>query len=197
MEKKEAAQNFKNAVTGKFHTILADPPWRFRNRTGKISPESNDHYHYTTLSLEEIMKIPVQDCLIEPSHLYLWVPNALIDQGLAVMKAWGFAYKTNIVWRKIRKDGKDDGSGVGFYFRNATELALFGTRGKSARTLDSGRTQINLISSQKRGHSRKPDELYRIIEQCSKPDYLEIFARRRREGWEQWGNQLETSVIQT
>ena len=113
------------------------------------------------------MKIPVQQYLIEPSHLYLWVPNALLDQGLAVMKAWGFTYKTNIVWRKIRKDGKDDGSGVGFYFRNVTEIVLFGVRGKQARTLAPGRTQVNYLSTRKREHSRKPDEIYPIIEACS------------------------------
>jgi N6-adenosine-specific RNA methylase IME4 len=192
MSSTDTAQSFENEVSGKkFHTILADPPWSFFNRTGRVSPENKKHYHYPTLSLEEIMKIPVQQCLIEPSHLYLWVPNALLDQGLAVMKAWGFTYKTNIVWRKIRKDGENDGSGVGFYFRNMTELALFGVRGKSARTLDAGRTQINLISSQKREHSRKPAKLYDLIERCSKPDYLEIFARNRRAGWKQWGNQVD------
>ena len=187
----EASQSFQNEIKGKFHTVLADPPWRFSNRSGKFSPENKKLYLYPTLSLEEIMKIPVQSCTLEPAHLYLWVPNALISEGLAVMKAWGFSYRTNLVWHKVRKDGKSDGRGVGFYFRNVTELVLFGVNGKSARTLDAGRSQVNLIPSQKREHSRKPDELYDLIEQCSQGDYLELFARRRRRGWEQWGNQLE------
>jgi DNA (cytosine-5)-methyltransferase 1 len=188
----EVAQSFQNEVKGKaFHTILADPPWRYSNRTGKFSPENKKNYHYPTLSLEEIMKIPVQSCLLESAHLYLWVPNALISEGLTVMKAWGFTYKTNLVWHKIRRDGGSDGRGVGFYFRNVTELVLFGVKGRSAQTLDSGRTQVNLIPSQKREHSRKPDELYDLIEKCSKGAYLELFARRRREGWKQWGNQME------
>jgi N6-adenosine-specific RNA methylase IME4 len=188
-----AAQSFQNEIKGKkFRTVLADPPWRFHNRTAKIAPENKRLYRYPTLSLEEIKKIPVQNCVLGPAHLYLWVPNALLDEGLEVMKAWGFTYKTNIVWQKIRKDGGTDGSGVGFYFRNATEIVLFGTtKGKPTRTLDAGRTQVNLIASRKREHSRKPDELYHLIERCSQKPYLEMFARRRRQKWEQWGNQVE------
>jgi len=191
----QAAQSFTNTVTGTFHTVLADPPWRFQNRTAKVAPEHKRLYRYPTLSLEEIKKIPVQNCLMEPAHLYLWVPNALLAEGLEVMKAWGFTYKSNIVWLKVRQDGKPDGSGVGFYFRNATELILFGTRGKRACTLAPGRTQANLIASRKQGHSRKPDGLYTLIEQCSPSQYLELFARRKRDGWEQWGNQLEERCV--
>lgn len=187
----EAAQSFKRAITGKFHTVLADPPWQFANRTGKFSPEYKKFYHYPTLTLQEIKKIPVESCILEPAHLYLWVPNALIFEGLEVMKAWGFSYKTNLVWHKICKDGRSDRRGVGFYFRNVTELVLFGIKGKSARTLDPGRTQVNLIPCQKREHSRKPDELYDLIERCSREKYLELFARKRRRGWEQWGNQID------
>ena len=86
-----------------------------------------------------------------------------MPDGLAVMAAWGFTYKANIVWHKVRKDGGSDGRGVGFYFRNVTELILFGTRGKNARTLAPGRTQVNYLATRKREHSRKPDEQYRIV----------------------------------
>ena len=191
MESLTAAKSFQYKIKGKFHTVLADPPWQFANRTGKVSPENKKLYRYPTLTLQEIQEIPVQSCTLEPAHLYLWVPNALIFEGLEVIKAWGFSYKTNLVWHKIRRDGCSDGSGVGFYFRNVTELVLFGVKGKSARTLDAGRTQVNLIPSQKREHSRKPDELYDLIERCSREKHLELFARTRREGWEQWGNQLD------
>lgn len=183
--------DFKNTVKGKFHTILADPPWQFHNRTGKMAPEHKRLNRYPTLSLDDIKQLPVQDYLNEPAHLYLWVPNALLCEGLEVMKAWGFTYKTNLIWYKIRKDGGPDGRGVGFYFRNVTEIILFGVRGKSARTLDPGRTQVNIIQSRKREHSRKPDELYNLIEQCSPPPYLELFARGQRPQWKQWGNQVE------
>jgi hypothetical protein len=122
------------------------------------------------------------------------VPNALLPEGLAVMKAWGFAYKSNIVWHKIRKDGGSDGRGVGFYFRNVTELVLFGVRGKNARTLDAGRSQVNYIGTQKREHSRKPDELYPIIEACSPGPHAELFARGPRNGWKCWGVESEDYI---
>jgi N6-adenosine-specific RNA methylase IME4 len=107
------------------------------------------------------------------------------------MRAWGFAYKSNVVWHKIRKDGGSDGRGVGFYFRNVTELVLFGVRGKNARTLAPGRRQVNLIATRKREHSRKPDELYPVVEACSPMPRVELFARGVRRGWNSWGNQAE------
>ncbi len=173
----------------RFGTILADPPWRFANRTGKMAPEHKRLSRYSTMTLREIMELPVSQLALPHSHLYLWVPNALISEGLGVMKRWGFTYKTNIVWHKIRKDGGPDGRGVGFYFRNVTELVLFGTRG-NLRTLAPGRKQVNIILSRKREHSRKPDELYPIIEQCSPGPYLELFAREKRPGWTQWGDEV-------
>ncbi len=175
----------------KFKTVLADPPWQFQNRTGKMAPEHKRLNRYPTMKLDEIMRMPVQEVLDETAHLYLWVPNALLADGLKVMEAWGFHYKTNLIWYKVRKDGGPDRRGVGFYFRNVTEMILFGVRGKNARTLQPGRSQENIIVSRKREHSRKPDEQYALIESCSPGPYLEIFARGPREGWEVWGNQAE------
>lgn len=186
-----AAQDFLKCVPEKgYGTILADPPWQFRNRTGKMAPEHKRLSRYSTIKLKEIKEIPISVVAAENSHLYLWVPNALLKEGLEVMEAWGFEYKTNLIWHKIRKDGGPDGRGVGFYFRNTTEIILFGIRGK-LRTLDPGRTQVNIIRSRKREHSRKPDELYDIIEQCSPGPFLELFARGKRENWDQWGNEVE------
>ena len=173
----------------KFKTILADPPWQFKNRTGKVAPEHKRLNRYPTMSLEDIKALPVSEIADEKSHLYLWVPNALLPEGLEVMSAWGFEYKTNIVWEKVRKDGEPDGRGVGFYYRNVTELLLFGVKGKNNRTLDPGRSQINLIKSMKREHSRKPDEIFPLIESCSPGPYIELFARGYRQGWILWGNQ--------
>lgn len=175
-------------VGGQFATILADPPWQFQNRTGKVAPEHRRLLRYPTMELAEIKDLPVGKLAAASSHLYLWVPNALLEEGLQVMKAWGFTYKSNIVWYKVRKDGGPDGRGVGFYFRNVTELLLFGVRG-SMRTLRPGRTQVNLFSTRKREHSRKPDEIFDIIEACSPGPYLEVFARFPRQGWVQWGNE--------
>jgi N6-adenosine-specific RNA methylase IME4 len=178
----------------KFRTILADPPWQFNNRTGKMAPEHKRLSRYQTLSLREISEIPVQVAADQPAHLYLWVPNALLNEGLEVMRSWGFTYKTNIIWHKVRKDGGPDGRGVGFYFRNTTEIVLFGIRGP-LRTLKPGRTQVNIIRSQKQEHSRKPDELYKIIEECSPGPYFELFARGKRIGWHVWGNQADNYDI--
>lgn len=173
---------------GPYATILADPPWQFQNRTGKVAPEHRRLLRYPTMELKEIIDLPVSKVAAAKSHLYLWVPNALLLEGLKVMEAWGFTYKTNIVWYKVRKDGGPDGRGVGFYFRNVTELLLFGVRG-SMRTLQPGRTQVNLFPTRKREHSRKPDEIFDIIEGCSPGPYLELFARFARPGWHQWGNE--------
>jgi len=179
------------AADTQFGTILADPPWQFTNRTGKVAPEHRRLSRYGTMSLEEICALPVAEIVKPTAHLYLWVPNALLAEGLQVMQAWGFEYKTNIVWHKIRKDGGSDGRGVGFYFRNVTELILFGVRGKNARTLQAGRRQVNYIATQKREHSRKPDELYSIIEDCSWGPYAELFARGGWNKWHSWGLQAD------
>ena len=175
----------------RFGTILADPPWRFTNRTGKIAPEHHRLSRYGTMTTEEVAALPVSKLVEEPCHLYLWVPNALLPDGLQVMQAWGFQYKTNIVWHKVRKDGGSDGRGVGFYFRNVSELLLFGVRGKNARTLAPGRRQVNFLATRKREHSRKPDEQYDLIEACSWGPYLELFGRGGREKWATWGNQAD------
>lgn len=180
-------------VAGKtrFRTVLADPPWQFDNKTGKVAPEHRRLSRYATMTLDEIMSLPVADVTGSPAHLYLWVPNAMLPYGLSVLEAWGFQYKTNIIWHKVRKDGGPDGRGVGFYFRNVTEMLLFGVRGKDARTLAPGRRQVNIIKSMKREHSRKPDEAYEIIESCSHGPYLELFARGSRPNWTVWGNESE------
>jgi len=193
--RRAAADDMASKVSGEFPTILADPPWQFVNRTGKMAPEHRRLLRYPTLAVDEIMSLPVAGLAANQAHLYLWVPNALLPTGLQVMAAWGFTYKTNLVWYKVRRDGGPDGRGVGFYFRNVTELLLFGVRG-SMRTLAPGRTQVNLLATRKREHSRKPDEVYGLIERCSPGPYLELFARFRRDGWAQWGNEdVEVNTV--
>ncbi|MDE2162350.1 MAG: S-adenosylmethionine-binding protein [Alphaproteobacteria bacterium] len=175
----------------RFGTVLADPPWRFTNRTGKMAPEHKRLNRYETMTVEEICALPVPKVMRDRAHLYLWVPNALMPEGLRVLEAWGFTYKTNLIWHKVRKDGGPDGRGVGFYFRNVTEMILFGVRGKNIRTLAPGRSQVNFMATRKQEHSRKPDEQYGIIESCSEGPYLELFARGRRDGWKSWGAQAD------
>jgi N6-adenosine-specific RNA methylase IME4 len=194
----DAPQDFRRRFVGhQFGTILADPPWQFQNRTGKVAPEHKRLARYRTMGIEEIKALPVAEVAASAAHLYLWVPNALLPLGIEVMLAWGFSYKSNLVWHKVRKDGGSDGRGVGFYFRNVTELILFGVRGKSARTLPPGRSQVNYLCSRKREHSRKPDEQYEIIESCSRGPFLELFARGERPGWMVWGNQADASYSPT
>jgi N6-adenosine-specific RNA methylase IME4 len=185
----DIAEQLRALPAAKFGTIYADPPWQFMNRTGKMAPEHKRLRRYRTMTFEEIYNLPVRRLAAPKSHLYLWVPNALLKEGLETMAAWGFTYKSNLVWYKIRKDGGPDGRGVGFYFRNVTELVLFGVRG-SLRTLQPGRRQVNVLLKQKREHSRKPDEFYDIIEACSPGPYLELFARTSRPGWHQGGDQV-------
>lgn len=186
-----SADFLKHCSGTKFRTILADPPWQFQNKTGKIAPEHKRLNRYGTMTLTDILNLPVSKITDETAHLYLWVPNALLPEGLQVLKAWGFHYKSNIVWHKVRKDGGPDGRGVGFYFRNTTELLLFGVKGKNARTLAPGRRQVNIMRTMKREHSRKPDEQYVLIESCSPGPFLEMFARGTQPGWTAWGNESE------
>lgn len=194
----DAQADFRRQLAGKkFATVLADPPWQFVNRTGKVAPEHRRLNRYGTMNLDAICALPVREVLEPTAHLYLWVPNALLPDGLAVLNAWGFEYKSNIVWHKIRKDGGSDGRGVGFYFRNVTEILLFGVRGKNARTLQPGRTQVNYLATRKREHSRKPDEQYPLIEGCSRGPRLEMFSRGTRKGWTVWGNQADDSYEPT
>lgn len=175
----------------KFATVLADPPWRFANKTGKMAPEHKRLSRYTTMSFDAIGKLPVSSIVSDTAHLYLWIPNALLPEGIDVMRQWGFEYKTNLVWYKVRKDGGPDRRGVGFYFRNVTEVILFGVRGRNARTRAQGRRQENIIVSRKREHSRKPDEQYALIEACSPGPYIELFARGKRSDWCVWGDQAD------
>ncbi len=182
--------DFQKYTNGKkYKTIYADPPWQFQNRTGKVAPEHKRLNRYPTMDLNGIKQLPVSSIADEKCHLYLWVPNALLPEGLEVMKAWGFEYKTNLIWEKVRKDGFPDGRGVGFYFRNVTEILLFGIRGENNRTLAPGRSQVNLLRTMKREHSRKPDEFVTLIETCSQAPRIELFARGCRDNWDMWGNQ--------
>jgi N6-adenosine-specific RNA methylase IME4 len=178
---------------GRFTTILIDPPWRFKNRTGKVAPEHRRLHRYPTMRVKDLAVLPVGALANPRSHLYLWCPNALIQQACGLMETWGFTYKTMVVWYKIRKDGGPDRRGVGFYYRNVTEVLLLGVRGH-LRTLAPGRRQENIVLSRKRRHSEKPDEIYPILEACSPGPFLELFARASRPGWMAWGDEVQPEL---
>lgn len=182
----------------KYKTIIADPPWRFSNSTGKVAPEHKRLYHYPTMSLDEICSIGpwIQDHIKSGAHLYLWAPTALLNQGLLTMAAWGFDHKTNIYWHKITKDGISDRSCMGFYYRNVVKPCLFGVT-------DRERTNHfnipNLIAEKKRSHSQKPEAFYSLVQRQSDGPYLELFARQNRPGIDAIGNDLgiQKSVLIT
>jgi len=177
-------------VEGGFKTIVADPPWRFTNRTGKMAPEHKRLWRYPSLSFQEIGDLPVEKIAAENAHLYLWTPNALLPEALVVLKSWGFTYKTNLIWFKCRKDGGPDRRGVGFYYRNVTEMLLLGIRGRM-RTLQPGRSMPNWCQSRKTRHSEKPDIMYQIIEQCSPSPRIDLFARGPKPNWSVWGDEIK------
>jgi N6-adenosine-specific RNA methylase IME4 len=187
--KTPTARKFLRQIKKRYKTILADPPWRSKNRNSRIAPEYKERFRYPTLSLQEIMDIPVQSVALPNSHLYLWVINSMMQEGFQVMKAWGFTYKTSITWEKITKSGEPDKSTYGHYFRNATETILFGVRGH-LNTSKKSHSFPNIIRARKREHSRKPDEQYKLIESCSPGPYLELFARHRRKKWDTFGNEV-------
>ena len=173
-----------------YKTIYADPPWRFENRTVRGAPEEKICVRYKTLTTEEVKNLNVAQFSADSSHLYLWTPVSMMQEGLEVMQSWGWKYKTSLFWQKTRSDGEVHKGGLGFYFRNAVEVCLFGVRGKM-RTLPPGRTQVNVIQFPPTGHSQKPVAMYELIEACSPGPYLELFARNTRKGWSSWGDEVE------
>ena len=171
----------------KWTTILADPPW-WEAGGGKIRRGADRHY--PLMKTEQIMTMPVSEIADDDAHLYLWVTNGKLPDGLKVMEAWGFKYKTNIAWAKDRM-------GLGQYFRGQHELCLFGVRGNIPyRTLSSGKRAQGrtLITAPRRAHSEKPEELRSMIQIVSPGPYIELFARERYPGWDAWGFEAKDGV---
>lgn len=158
-----------------YRTLVVDPPWQFRRQSERIRP------HYGLMDLEAIKHFPLADMAAEDSHLYLWVPNAMISEGYEVMKAWGFKYKTMVVWIKKQM-------GMGNYYRNCTEPVLFGVKGRLPPLRRDVRTYF---AADRRQHSRKPDLFYQIVESMSPGPRIDVFSRESRAGWDQWGNQCD------
>lgn len=171
-----------NLPNKKYTTIYADPPWP-EHGGGKIKRGADRHYNLMTI--KEILFMPVASIAEDNAHLYLWVTNNFFRQGLDVMKEWGFKYKTTITWAKDR-------FGLGQYFRGQTEHCLFGVRGSLPyKTVDGKRQQgTTLITAPRGKHSEKPEEFRLLIEKVSYPQYIELFARKRFDGWDAWGNEV-------
>ena len=163
----------------RYHCCYLDPPWDI-NQKGKYGAEK----HYDLMTLEQIRNLPIPQLTAQNSHVWLWVPNGLIPQGLELLKEWGFTYRSPFYWVKPRM-------GLGNYLRNASEVVLLGTRG-TAPVLFRGQPNWGFFPLQ--DHSHKPEEMYDIIERLSPGPYLELFARRHRPGWDSWGNEIDSDI---
>jgi N6-adenosine-specific RNA methylase IME4 len=167
-------------TTLSFRTILADPPWDVLQRGGRGADR-----HYPVMTVEAIAALPVRTLASTDAHLWLWVTNATLFSGHVVMAAWGFTYRSCLTWVK-------PGLGLGsYYLRNNTEHLLLGTKGKAPVLY---RSQPTWLFAPKQDHSHKPEEQYAVIERCSPGPYLELFARRKRPGWQVWGNEVVSDV---
>ena len=166
----------------KYNIIYADPPWKYK-RDGNHSAASV----YNVMELVDIKNLNINDIAADPSHLYLWVTNPFLQEGLDVCKSWGFEYKTLISWVKTYKD-KTPIMGMGYYFRGCTEHIIFGVKGKK---LCENKNTKNIIFSEQRKHSQKPEETKDLIVNCSGDlPRIELFARNTTPGWDVWGDQI-------
>jgi N6-adenosine-specific RNA methylase IME4/ParB-like chromosome segregation protein Spo0J len=160
--------------------VLADPPWRYEHPTFGSSRDIEEHY--PTLSIDEICAVPVPRLASENALLFLWIPTPLLEQAFQVINAWGFSYRTGIVWVKRW-------IGMGNYVRQRHEHLLLARRGEFPTPSPECRPD-SVIEAPRREHSRKPDEAYALIEHMYPTlPKIELFARARRDGWAAWGNQ--------
>jgi N6-adenosine-specific RNA methylase IME4 len=175
-------------MTKKYSLIYADPPWNVKKIKRKCRPNQVD-FDYPTLTLEQIKSIPVSTLADENCCLFLWTTQAYLPKAFEVMESWGFKYQRTITW------DKQNGMCL-FGFHNRTEFLLFGYRGKldmypKRKTIPT----IFQISSKKLRHSQKPDEIRNAIEVfANNGNKIELFARSKSEGWDVWGNEVESDI---
>jgi len=163
---------------GRFATIVADPPWAYRDalpqKQGAIS-------NYSCLTVPEICELAIPYVAADDAHLYLWVTTGMIQEGYEVVRAWGFIFKSFLTWHKTGR------MGLGRWFRNDTEHVIFAVRGDLKLKRKDAR---NIFRAPARSHSEKPEEFIALVETCSPGPYLELFSRKIRPGWETWGNEV-------
>ena len=170
-----------------YKVIYADPPWHFKSHSSK-GDGRNATQHYDCMSISDICKLPVSDLADDNCVLLMWCVDPMLPEALEVIKAWGFKYKTvGFTWAKQNKNDMGMFTGLGYWTRSNPEMCLLATKGKPSRLSKSVR---QLIHAPRQEHSRKPDEIYTRIEQLLPGPYVELFARREREGWDSWGNEL-------
>lgn len=178
----------------KYKIIYADPAWKF-----KYYGKSDDRYrraegHYIVTSLDDMKKINVKDLADKDCVLFMWAIYPMLPHALELMKAWGFEFKTvAFTWVKKNKTNKDFFFGMGYWTRANAEICLLGVRGKPKRV---SAKVPQLIIAERREHSRKPDEVRdRIVELIGDLPRVELFAREKKEGWDVWGNEVESDIV--
>ncbi len=177
-KRQRAAMPRPEPPAGKYAVIYADPPWQYDNTGFNESAESQ----YPTMPIDDICALPIGELATDSTVLFLWATNPLLPEALRTLKAWGFEYKTNIAWIK------DRGRGKGWWLRSKHELLLIGVK----RNTPHPKMRPDSCFEAERGpvHSRKPAQVYGMIEAMFDGPYIELFARSRRETWEAWGNEL-------
>ena len=180
-----------------YSTILADPPWRYERRPPKGAGNIHKGHvsvdvaeHYPTMTIDELCRLPVNDIAHRNSHLYLWTTNSFMAEAHTIARSWRFDIKTIITWVKVKKQSSEPSMKCGYYYRSATEHILFCVKGSLKLR---GKCHPTAFLHERLPHSQKPDYVYDLIEQQSPPDYCELFARRSRDGWHQWGNEIESA----
>ncbi len=169
----------------KYQIIYADPPWQYRNKHTGGSLTSGALSKYPVLSTDDICALPIGFLTDKNCALFLWATVPMIQDAFKVMEAWGFKYKTMLFWRKIMSWG------MGFWYRGQVEICLLGIKGK----VKAFRIQkANIVQAKVREHSRKPDEFYELIEMTGLQPRIELFARKKRDGWDCWGNEVESDI---
>ena len=167
-----------------FRTVVLDPPWN-ESGGGRIKRGADKHY---PLLKSADMPAVIKGCphwtdIEVDAHMYMWVTNTFLPDGLWLMGQLGFTYKTNVVWVKQR-------IGLGQYFRGQHELCLFGAKGNSYAVRTGDKTISSVVKADRGKHSKKPDVFLELVEKRSNGPYLEVFARRVRENWTCWGNEV-------
>ncbi len=171
----------------KYGVIYADPPWYFKNYSSR-GEGRNPNQHYGCMSINDICNLDVADISERDCVLLMWVVDPLLQEAFRVIEAWGFKYKTvGFTWAKTNQKSLGFSTGLGYWTRSNPEMCLLATRGKPKRLLKSVK---QLVISPRREHSRKPDEMYTYIEQLLDGPYIELFARKTKEGWDSWGNEI-------
>ena len=186
---------------GGWRCVVADPPWSFKDAGSRVAPDAVVRRKarggvariYGTMPTSWVAGLPVASVVAPSAHLYLWCPSALLEDGLVVMRAWGFTLKTTLVWDKVTAGGRP-AFGAGHYYRGAHELVLFGVRGRCPALSRRERTRFEGVVGE---HSRKPEVLQDMAERVSPGPRLELFARRRRAGWTTWGDQVPAELAGT